>query len=165
MDQTVGTWILGIVLVLIQFTLTTVLGLIIKKHWDKKEAEKKELEELRAHNQEEQENTRCKKMEEAVHKEIVDMEDRFNAKSDKRYTELKEDIGLVKEGLQKDLYIDLVRIYDDLVAKFNRKGFITREEKRDFDALYWSYHKLGKNGVADGMHDEVMAMTTNPKGE
>ena len=152
-------------LVLIQCALTTILGLIIKKVWDKKEAEKKELEELREQNQSRQENERCKKMEAAVHKEIIEMEDRLNEQSDRRYGELKEDIGLVKEGLQKDLYIDLVHIHDDLVAKFNREGFITREDKRDFDALYWSYHKLGKNGVADGMHDEIMAMATNPKGE
>ena len=152
-------------LVLIQCALTTTLGLIIKKNWDKKEAEKKELETLREQNQEKKESARCQKMEAAVHKEIVEMEDRLNKQSDKRYSELKEDIGLVKEGLQKDLYIDLVHIYDDLKAKFKKEGYITREEKRDFDALYWSYHKLGKNGIADGMHDEVMGMSTDPKGE
>ena len=69
-------------------------------------------------------------------------------------TEIKENVGLVKNGLQKDLYIDLVKIYKE----HQKKGYATLEEKRDYDSLYQSYHALGKNGIADGMHDAVMNM-------
>lgn len=69
-------------------------------------------------------------------------------------TEIKEDVSLVKNGLQKDLYIDLVNIY----KQYRKKGFATLDEKRDYDSLYQSYHSLGQNGIADGMHKYIMGM-------
>ena len=71
-----------------------------------------------------------------------------------KLTSIENDLGLVKGGLQKDLYVDLVHIYNEHM----KKGYVTLGEKRDFDSLYWAYHKLGKNGVADGMHETIMNM-------
>lgn len=165
MDQTVGTWILGIVLVLIQTALTTVLGLIIKKHWDKKNAEREELEKLREEKRKEEQAKTCNSMKEAVHTEVVELEERLNKQSDERFAEVKEDIVLLKDGLQKDLYVDLCNIYDQYKARIKAGGFISRGEKTEYDKIYWSYHKLGKNGIADGMHEAVMSMPEEPKGE
>ena len=68
--------------------------------------------------------------------------------------DIKNDLKLVKNGLQKDLYVDLAHIYDE----YKRKGYASLSEKRDYDTLYWAYHNLGKNGVADNMHEYVMNM-------
>ena len=165
MDQTVGTWILGIVLVLIQTALTSILGLIIKKHWDKKNTEREELEQLREEKRREEQTKTCNSMKETVHTEIVELEERLNKQSDERFAEVKEDIVLLKDGLQKDLYIDLCNIYDQYKARLRAGGFISRGEKTEYDKIYWSYHKLGKNGIADGMHKAVMEMPEGPKGE
>lgn len=172
MDQTVGTWILGIVLVLIQTGLTTALGLVIKRIWDKKEAEKKELEELRERQRVEAEQGRCNIVKETVHQEIKELEQNLTNKSDARYEQLKnvytglqEDVNLLKDGLQKDLYVDLCNIYDQYKTRIKNGGFISRGEKTEYDKIYWSYHNLGKNGVADKMHNEVMNMPEEPKGE
>lgn len=67
---------------------------------------------------------------------------------------VKEDLALVKDGLQKDLYIDLKTQYEQI----KKKEFATLNEKRDYDSLYQSYHNLGKNGVADSMHETIMHM-------
>lgn len=72
---------------------------------------------------------------------------------------MKSDVCLMKDGLQKDLYVDLVMIYKDLC----KKGYATLEEKRDYNNLYLSYHRLGQNGIADGMHKHVMEMDEEPK--
>ena len=63
----------------------------------------------------------------------------LKAKKKDKYKELKEeikslsdDLGLVKKGLQNDLYIDLVHLHDDYVAR----GYATRDNKRDYDTLY-----------------------------
>ena len=165
MNQTVDTWILGVVLVLIQTALTSILGLIIKKHWDKKNTEREELEKLREEKRNEEQTKTCNSMKEAVHTEIVELEERLNKESDEHFAEVKEDIVLLKDGLQKDLYIDLCHIYDQYKARLRAGGFISREEKTEYDKIYWSYHKLGKNGIADGMHKAVMEMPEGPKGE
>lgn len=72
---------------------------------------------------------------------------------------IKNDLGLVKNGLQKDLYVDLVHLYNE----YKERGYCTVGEKRDYDSIYWSYHNLGKNGVADSMHDTVMQLDETPK--
>ncbi len=70
----------------------------------------------------------------------------------KKLDSIDNDLGLVKSGLQKDLYVDLVHIYND----YKDKGWASIGEKKDYDSLYWTYHNLGKNGVADNMHEFVM---------
>lgn len=172
MDQSVGTWILGIVVVLIQCALTTILGLVIKTKWDKKNKEREELEKLREEKRSTEQVKTCNSMKDTIHTEIVDLEKTLSEKSDYRYNELlsgqkslQQDIGLLKDGLQKDLYVDLCNIYDQYKKRVKLYGYITRGEKTEYDKLYWSYHNLGKNGVADRMHDEVMNMPEEPKGE
>lgn len=109
------------------------------------EAEKKKIEEQ-------------KKLEQMKHDEYVEeLKEVINAAVApviSKLNDVEEDLSLVKGGLQKDLYVDLTHIYNEHA----KKGFATISEKRDFDSLYWAYHKLGKNGVADGMHETVMNM-------
>ena len=102
--------------------------------------------------------SKSKKHQEAVKKEKQDemrevIQDELKpVKAELR--EVKDDLTVVKDGLQKDLYVDLTNIYN----AHRKKQFASLEEKRDYDALYRSYHNLGQNGVADGMHDYVMHM-------
>lgn len=146
MDQTVGTWILGIVLVLIQCALTTGLGLIIKKAWDKKEAEKKELEDLREEKYQAEEKKRCDDMKESIHKE---------------FEPVLSDIDLMKKSMQKDIRRSLRQD----ASHYIRRGWASHQEKTEYDELYWCYHHLGKNGVVDNDHKKVMALPESPKGE
>lgn len=69
-----------------------------------------------------------------------------------KLTDIENDLGLVKNGLQKDLYIDLENLYKG----YCKKSFASLDEKRNYDSLYWAYHNLGKNGIADGMYEHVM---------
>ena len=111
-------------------------------------------------------------MKDTIHTEMADLEKTLSEKSNHQYNELlsgqkslQQDIGLLKDGLQKDLYVDLCNIYDQYKERVKLHGYITRGEKVEYDKLYWSYHNLGKNGVADRMHEEVMNMPEEPKGE
>ena len=169
MDQSVGTWILGIVVVLIQCALTTILGLIIKTKWDKKNKEREELEKLREEKRSAEQAKTCNSMKDTIHTEIVDLEKTLSEKSDHRYNELlsgqkslQQDIGLLKDGLQKDLYVDLCNIYDQYKERVKLYGHISRGEKTEYDKLYWSYHNLGKNGVVDNLHEQVMKLPSEP---
>ena len=36
------------------------------------------------------------------------------------------------------------------------RGWASQQEKTEFDELYWAYHNLGRNGVVDALHDQVM---------
>lgn len=45
---------------------------------------------------------------------------------------------------------------------FQKKGYATVEEKSNYDNMYQRYHNLGKNGVMDALHEEVMNMPTTP---
>ena len=78
-------------------------------------------------------------------------------------TAIKKDLVLVKDGLQKDLYLDLVYWHDLYV---NKNHCASISEKRDYETLYNTYHILGKNGVADKMFKAVMELPeAAPKGE
>lgn len=159
-------------LVLIQAALTTMLGLIMKKNWDKKNKEHEELEKLREDKRYAEQEKTYNSMKDTIRSEIVDLAKTLNEKFDKKYNELlsgqkllQEDLGLLKDGLQKNLYVDLCNIYDQYKERIKLYGYITRGEKTEYGKLYWSYHNLGKNGVADKMHEEVMNMPDEPKGE
>ena len=118
---------------------SSLIGLVVADIYKAiKSKSKKHLEAIKKEKQEE--------MREVLKQELEPVKDELK--------DVKEDLGLVKDGLQKDLYIDLKNIYE----KLQKKGFATIEEKRDYDALYLAYHRLGQNGVADGMHDKVMHM-------
>lgn len=44
---------------------------------------------------------------------------------------------------------------------FIKQGWIDIADKEDFDNMYNRYHNLGKNGVMDSMHAEIMALPTS----
>lgn len=166
-------WIVGLIMGAIELVITTVLGLLIKTWWTKKQKEKQELEELREQQRIQGEARRCDLVKETIHTEVVELEERLNKQSNDRYEKLneqsnarfektQEEIALLKDGLQKDLYVDLCNIYDQYRSRIKAGGHISRGEKTEYDKIYWSYHNLGKNGVADKMHNEVMDM---PEGE
>ena len=146
----------------IELVITTVLGLLIKTWWTKKQKEKEELEQLREQQRIQSEANRCELVKNAVHTEVIELEGRLNKQSDARFQKTQEEISLLKDGLQKDLYVDLCNIYDQYKNRIKSGDYISRGEKTEYDKIYWSYHNLGKNGVADRMHSEVMDM---PEGE
>lgn len=146
MDQTVSTWILGIVLILIQCALTTAVGLIIKKKWDSREKESKELEDLREEKRRIEEIKRFKDMQESIHKE---------------FEPVVSDIDLMKKAMQKDIRRSLRQD----ASHYLRRGWASHQEKTEYDELYWCYHYLGKNGVIDNDHKKVMALPELQQGE
>lgn len=165
MDQSVGAWIAGTVLVVVQCIITTIIGLVIKKRWDKKSKEREEYKRL-------QEDKNKKQIQDAIHKEMLSLEIKLTNNSNELHEELKQKIEdvqdnlvLVKGGLQKGLYVNLVHIYKSFKRTLKSRGYITVGEKKDYDSLYSTYHNLGKNGVADNMHDEVMRMPERQDGE
>ena len=137
--MSVETWILGIVLVVVELAITTVVGLVITKWWNKKEKDKEELETLRENARAEQENARCKAVKDSIHEEL---------------TPIREDLDLMKKGMQKDLRRSLRQDGE----KYLKRGWASHQEKTEFDELYWSYHNLGRNGVVDNLHERIMQL-------
>ena len=173
-------WIVGIIVGVVELVITTVVGLYIKHLWDKRQKEKQELQQLRDAERDRKDAERCNVMKEAVHdevkvldktindrcdgieKEVNDRCDRIEENVEKRYNNMDQNIELLKEGLQEDLYVDLVHIHDD----YKLRGWCSRAEKQDYDKLYKRYHNLGQNGVADKYHNYVMNLPDEaPKGE
>lgn len=119
---------------------SALIGLVVADIYKMiKSKSKKHLEAVKKEKQDE--------MREVIQQELTPVKEELK--------DVKEDLSKVKEGLQKDLYVDLVNIYNE----HKKKNFATLEEKRDYDALYKSYHNLGQNGIADGMHDYVIHMS------
>lgn len=150
-------WAWAIIVLTGETVITTIVGLIIKKWWDKKEKDKEELIKLREAQKEIQEEKRCSEMRDAVHAEIIDM--KFELKNDIK--PLQNDLDLMKKTMQKDTRRSLRqdgKMYCD-------RGYASPQEKTEFDELYWAYHNLGKNGVVDRLHEEVMSLPDEPKGD
>ena len=158
-------WVIGLIAVVGQTVITTLVGWIVKTWLDKKNQEREELEKLKERERASAEQQRCDLVKNTVHEEITSLEKRLNEQSTKRFEQTQSDIALLKDGLQKDLYVDLCNICDQYKKHIKGGGYITRGQKTEYDKIYWTYHNLGKNGVADGMHNEVMAMPEEPKGE
>lgn len=155
--MSVETWIVGILLTAVEIVITTVLGLIIKRAWDKKEKERQELEALREEKQQAIENTRCDSMKSAIHEEIKSVRGDFKTELEP----IKDDLDNMKKGMQKDIRRSLRQDGEMLL----NRGYATQSEKTEFDELYWAYHNLGKNGVMDTLHDQIMNLPNKPKGE
>ena len=145
MNQEVGLWILGIVVVVAQTALTTCVGLWIKKRWDKKEEERKELDNLREKQRDDAERKRCEDMKVSIHEE---------------FRPVLADMDLMKKGMQKDIRRSLRQD----AAHYLSRGYASFQEKTEYDELYWCYHNLGKNGVVDNDHKRVMSLP-DTKGE
>lgn len=139
MDQSVGTWILGIVLVAFEVIITTVLALVIKKMWNKKEKERQELEALR-------EQQRSEELKNTIKEE---------------FKPLNADVELIKKAMQKDMRRSLRQDGSFYI----KRGYASMQEKTEYDELYRAYHPLGKNGVVDKMYSDVMQLPEEPKGE
>lgn len=52
---------------------------------------------------------------------------------------------------------------DRLISEYNErmeKGYAPIYARENFENMWKQYHKLGKNGVMDGIHDKYMALPT-----
>lgn len=78
---------------------------------------------------------------------------RFDYKRKKEH----EDIDILKLGVQAMLRDRLRQGY----RFFKRQGYIDIADKENFDNMYQQYHRLGKNGVMDGMYREIMSLPTD----
>lgn len=156
-------WVIGIIVAAIQTIVTTIigtiLGLIIKNKWEKNKKERNELDKLREEKRAANESKRCEVVKQAVHEEVQKLDekvmDEFKQLTTNFNGELQPicgDIDLMKRAMQKDVRRSLRQDGKDLVDR----GWATQQEKTEFDELYWAYHNLGKNGVVDALHDEVM---------
>lgn len=169
------TWIVGIIIAVVNTVITTIAGLIIKHLWDKKQKEKEELEALREEKRAAGERKRCEIVKLAVHDEVVQLEDKVKEEFVKSRTEAKEDIQGVKtevDNINKDLTSmkktmqkDTRRSLRQDADLYIKRGWATGQEKTEYDELYWCYHNLGKNGVVDSDHRKVMELPDAPKGE
>lgn len=66
----------------------------------------------------------------------------------------KEADEAIKKSIQSLLRMNLKEQY----KKLTQKGFADDEEKDDFNFMYNQYHSLGKNGVMDAKHKEVISL-------
>lgn len=156
----INTWnivIAFVVSTVVETAICTIVGLVIKHKWNKHQAEKQRLEELETENFSNAEDKRCEAMKETIYQQMKEMREGF--KQD--MTPLKEDIELMKKGMQKDIRRSLRQDGEAMV----KRGYATQLEKTEFDELYWSYHNLGRNGVMDSLYEQVMSLPNTPKGE
>lgn len=77
----------------------------------------------------------------------------FNKKKGKKNVDYE-----LRKAIQADLRLDLLFYHD----KFKPQGWIPVEYKSAYDNMYKRYHALGKNGVMDGYHKEIMELPTSP---
>lgn len=146
-----------VVSTVVETSICTIIGLVIKHKWNKHQAEKQRLEELEAENFSNAEDKRCEAMKETIYEQMKEMREGF--KQD--ITPLKNDVELMKKGMQKDIRRSLRQDGEAMV----KRGYATQLEKTEFDELYWSYHNLGRNGVMDSLYEQVMGLPNTPKGE
>lgn len=67
----------------------------------------------------------------------------------------------IKSGVQALLRNQMIDSYN----KWVEKGYAPIYAKQNFENMWIQYHKLGVNGVMDGIHDTFMHLPTEPKGE
>ena len=146
-----------VVSTVVETSICTIVGLVIKHKWNKHQAEKQRLEELEAENFSNAEDKRCEAMKETIQQQMKEIREGF--KQD--ISPLKQDVELMKKGMQKDIRRSLRQDGEGMV----RRGYAIQLEKTEFDELYWSYHNLGRNGVMDFLREEVMKLPNTPKGE
>lgn len=165
-------WIVGLIMGAVELIITTVLGLIIKSWWNKKQKEKEELEQLREEKRATGEQQRCELVKSAIHEEVVQLERDLTKKSIERHAELKDEIKSVKNevdtinndltSMKKTMQKDTRRSLRQDAEMYIKRGWATGQEKTEYDELYWCYHNLGKNGVVDSDHNKVMELPENP---
>nr|DAJ52238.1 MAG TPA: minor structural protein [Caudoviricetes sp.] len=67
-----------------------------------------------------------------------------------------EESELVKSALRALLRSELMRTHHQAV----RDGHASTVDKEVMERTYQSYHRLGGNGIATNLHDEMMALPT-----
>lgn len=67
-----------------------------------------------------------------------------------------EENELVKSALRALLRSEIMRTHHQAV----RDGYASTVEKEAMERTYQSYHRLGGNGFATNLHDEVMSLPT-----
>lgn len=75
-------------------------------------------------------------------------------RAEKEKTE--EENELVKSALRALLRSELMRTHHQAV----RDGYASTVEKEVMERTYQSYHRLGGNGMATNLHDEMMSLPT-----
>ena len=153
------SWITGLIVATIQTIVTTIIGLVINSKWNKQKKEKIEFEQLKEERRIQEEVDRAEAVKLAVQQEIEKLDekvsDEFNQLRSDFNEEIKpinDDLSTLKTAMQKDIRRSIRQDGKLLIDR----GWATQQEKTEFDELYWAYHNLGKNGVVDALHDQVM---------
>lgn len=139
--------ILSLVVGVVSPLITTVVGIFIKRSFNKFFNKKEQEEEERKNNEEklrrfevgEEREERKKDMREAIEEAVEP---------------IKQDLAIIKKGTQAGLRHDLHLIADEWLVK----GYCPRNVKVDFENLYNQYHQLGKNGVMDNTYQAILAL-------
>lgn len=71
-----------------------------------------------------------------------------------KFKKIKTDLESTKLGVQALLRDRLLQSYN----RFKKNGYVTVDEKSNFENMWIQYHNLGQNGVMDSIHDEVLKM-------
>lgn len=124
--------------------------MVITAWFNKKAKEREELEKLRT-----------EKHEQEVKKLVEQETGKLETTMDKRFSDIDEDLSVMKKAQQKDIRRSLRQ--DGKM--FKERGWASDQEKEEFDELYWSYHNLGKNGVVDQLHKEILELPSTPPKE
>ena len=153
------SWITGLIVATIQTIVTTIIGLVINNKWNKQKKEKTEFEKLKEERRIQEEVNRAETVKLAVQQEIEKLDEKvsneFNQLRSDFNAEIKpinEDLSTLKTAMQKDIRRS-IRQDGKLLSD---RGWASQQEKTEFDELYWAYHNLGRNGVVDALHDQVM---------
>lgn len=161
--------IIGLIVGGINVAFTTIIGLIITTWWNKRQKKKEddqaELEKLREQTRKQENKDRDDAIKKDVHEQIKGLKQDVEKKIDnmdqnvtKELDDIDEELLSMKKAMQKDVRRSLRqdgKIYVD-------RGWASDLEKTEFDELYWSYHNLGKNGVVDNLHEQVMKLPSEP---
>lgn len=146
--EALSTNILIPILSLVVSTLvTTVVGIFIKRSFDKFFSKKEQQEEERKNNEE---KLRCFEVGEEREERKKDMREAI----EEAVEPIKQDLAIIKKGTQAGLRHDLHLIADEWLIK----GYCPRNVKVDFENLYNQYHQLGKNGVMDNTYQAILAL-------
>lgn len=82
-----------------------------------------------------------------------------HTEEDKDYLSIKEDLLLLKKANQAMIRSELRKRYNIAIAA----GYVSFEDKQDFEFLYSQYHSLGSNGVMDECYRDLMELPLCPK--
>lgn len=76
----------------------------------------------------------------------------------KRLQQLKNDNESVKLGIQALLRAQMIADWN----KYSEKEYAPIYAKDSFESCWKQYHRLGANGVMNGIHDKFMALPDAP---